>query len=244
MKWFSSQKKHITDYASLKVDFHNHLIPGVDDGVQTLAQAMEMLRRFSELGYRKVITTPHINSDVFDNDEAQTRSGLATVQQAIREEGLNIELEAGAEYYINMDFLEKARQKPLLKFGQKGYILIETSFHTPPTALETIVFELQSLNYELILAHPERYPYWYKQLGQYETLINRNVHLQINLPSLAGFYGIKAQRVAETLLKKGWVDFAGTDAHTMLHLDAAQKALKNKHLQQALEAGRFKNPLL
>lgn len=243
MKWYSSQKKHSIGYESLEVDFHNHLIPGVDDGVQTVGEATEMLRRFSAMGYRKVITTPHINSDMFDNDEAQTRQGLAIVQQALKDEGIAIELEAAAEYYINMDFLEKAREKPLLTFGQ-GYILIETSFHTPPTALETIVFELQSLNYELILAHPERYPYWYKQLEQYETLINRNVHLQINLPSLAGFYGKKAQRVAETLLKNDWVDFVGTDAHTLMHLNAAEKALKNKHLQHALEKGRFRNPLL
>jgi tyrosine-protein phosphatase YwqE len=215
---FGPKKRKIPfDLATLGVDMHSHLIPGIDDGAPTMDHSIAMLNKFAQLGYRKVITTPHILGEVHPNTPEIILDGLAKVRQEIQELQIPIELEAAAEYYCDETFLPKIKAKRLLSFGH-NYVLMEFSMLSPSQYEAQALFELQVAGYTPVLAHFERYPYFHGNFEKVRELRERNIKIQVNLGSLSGHYGSGVQKMAEELIKKGLVDFLGSDCHRMEHL--------------------------
>ena len=95
------------DLSVFKVDMHSHLIPGIDDGSKSMDETIVMLAKFESLGYKKVITTPHIMSDYYKNTPEIILGKLEEVKKAAKELNLSIEIEAAAEYYFDETLLEK-----------------------------------------------------------------------------------------------------------------------------------------
>ena len=228
------------DFSPLEVDFHSHLIPGLDDGVDSFEESIEIIKALHDLGYQKIITTPHINTEMFNNTPTLIQNGRDQLKKEVEKEGINIKIEAAAEYYINYDFLTNISKSPLLTLDNK-YLLIEFSFYNPPTAIENIIFELQSTGYNLILVHPERYLFWFNDLQKFRNIHNRDVYFQLNIPSFANHYGRGPKKLAEKLVKHQLVDFLGSDAHNMKHIQALKAAFKNKKFQQLIYSGMLKN---
>ena len=215
------------------VDFHSHLIPGIDDGVKTAEEAADILERLQQLGYRKVITTPHIMGDFYPNTPEIIREGKTAVEVELKQRNLQIEFEAAAEYHLDEKFVEIINEgAELLTFGDK-YILFETPFMNEPVYLKEVVFKLSSLGLKPILAHPERYGYLMNNQDLIDDLLNRGVLFQINLMSLTGHYSSAVKKMAEKLIKKGFVHFFGSDIHNPGHLEIVKKAYSNRFLQEA-----------
>jgi protein-tyrosine phosphatase len=195
-KLFGVEKKlPPIDIANLiKVDMHSHLIPGIDDGSKTMDESIELIRAFKEFGYKKIITTPHIMSDYYKNTPEIINDGLAKLRLELGKQKIEMEINAAAEYYLDFDFNDKIHAEKLLTFG-KNYLLIEVSYLNEPDNIDAIIFELQTSGYNIILAHPERYPFWYNNPKRYETLKDKDVLFQININSL---------RVTTLLALKRW----------------------------------------
>jgi tyrosine-protein phosphatase YwqE len=187
-----------------------------------------------EMGFRKVITTPHIMSDHFKNTPRIIRSGLETVREAVKQAGLEIEVDAAAEYYLDDGFLRKLEEEPLLTFGDK-YLLFEVSYVNSPENLREILFRIQLKGYRPVLAHPERYPFWFGRTNVFRELRDAGVLLQINANSLAGYYGIEARRTAEKMIDTEQVDFLGSDMHKPEHAAAMQRVMKEKYFRKLRE---------
>ncbi|MDD2564242.1 MAG: hypothetical protein PHU27_08515 [Salinivirgaceae bacterium] len=242
--WKKSKKPLRTDFSALEVDIHSHLIPGIDDGSPSIESSLEMMRRFVEMGYRKVITTPHVMSDYYQNDASTIKAGLNTLKRALVENNFPLEIEAAAEYYIDYDFKRKIDEKlPLLTFGD-NYILVEISFLNPPESLSEILFELQTERYRPVLAHAERYIFWVNDFNRFEEMFDRGIKLQLNINSLTGAYGPEAQKLAYKLIDKEMYSFAGSDCHRIQHLDLMPKVLTNKHFNKLLNSGKLLNSTL
>lgn len=109
--WKEKAALPAADLSILGVDVHSHLIPGIDDGAQTIEDSIELLQSFIQLGYKKVITTPHVMSDFYKNTPEIILSGLEKVRAAIKEQGLAIEIDATAEYNLDADFEPLIQQK-------------------------------------------------------------------------------------------------------------------------------------
>ena len=233
----------LASYAALHTDLHSYLIPGIDDGAQNMEQSLELISGLYDLGYRKFITTPHVISDHFKNTPEIILQGLEKLREAVRKKGIDVVIEAAAEYYLDHELENKMESGSLLTFGD-NYVLIEVSFINPSDSLDHVVFNLITNHYRPVLAHPERYPYWYSDMEQYERLRDRGVLLQLNINSLTGHYSVPTRKVAEKLLDRGWVDFLGTDCHHAGHINLLSKALKNKHLRMAMNEGNFLNRTL
>lgn len=232
------------DLGVLGCDMHSHFIPGIDDGAKTMRDSLELLRGMEELGYRKVITTPHIMGDFFRNTPAIINSGLDQVRSAARAEGLQIEIEAAAEYYFDFDLENKLRKEPLLTFGN-NYLLFEVSYMNAPDNLDQFIFQMQTSGYKPVLAHPERYPFWFtKNLEQYEKLKDKGVLFQLNINSLTGHYSPATKKVAEQMIAKGWYEFLGSDCHHTGHLELIKKARAEKSLQTLIASGKLLNSTL
>ena len=240
---FSASHSSISDFSALKADMHSHLIPGIDDGAKNLMESVDLARRMYQLGYRKLITTPHIQQEFFRNTPEIILNGLEKVRKALKSENVPVEIQAAAEYLIDDGFEEKASGGNLLTFSGK-YLLVELSYFNPHPNLKAFIFNLQVDGFKVVLAHPERYTYWFNDFSKYEELKDRGVFFQANVVSLARFYPDPVKKMAEKLIDKGMIDFLGSDMHNINYMQALEKALKERSLIKLLESGRLLNGTL
>jgi len=239
---FGSKKSVVQPF---QVDVHSHLVPGIDDGVQTVDEALTLLAQFQAMGYRHIITTPHIMGDYYRNTPETVLGGLQQVKQALNENSqLSITISAAAEYYLDEYLLELVTGKAeLLLFGQK-YLLFETGFLNQPALMHEFVFNVQSRGIKPVLAHPERYIWLQDFPEKIEELHNRGVLFQINLTSLTGYYSKTAKKLAEKLLEGNYVSFAGSDCHNNKHMGVLQEALLTKKTLKLLHKATLLNNTL
>lgn len=231
------------DLSRIAVDMHSHLIPGIDDGAKTIEQSLVMLAKFESLGYRKVITTPHVMGDVYRNTPEIIFGGLQDLQQKAKEIGLSIEIQAAAEYYFDESLVEKLKKdEKLLTFGG-NCVLFEYSFHAKPDRTEELLFELKSRAYQPVLAHFERYMYYLKSPEIANELREKGVWIQVNLNSLSGHYGPEIKKQAEILVDKQWLDLVGSDCHRIEHLMLLEANLRNPYYHKLAEIN-LKNKFL
>ena len=211
-----------------KVDVHSHLLPEIDDGVQSIEQSLDIISRFSEMGYQKLITTPHIMSDFYRNTPEIIDDKLHQVKQAISNAQIPIEIEAAAEYYFDEHFVDLVKSKSkLLTFGD-NYLLFEIGFVSEPLNLKAIIFDLITQGYKPVLAHPERYLYYHQKLNKLQDLIDRGVLLQLNTNSITGYYSKEVKKVAEKLVKNNMIHFIGSDCHNERQFEAMREAIEHK----------------
>lgn len=207
------------DLSWLQVDMHSHLIPGIDDGSKSMEESVGLVKRLAGFGLRKIITTPHIMSEYYRNTPEIIELGLEDLKKAVNAEGIQIEIQAAAEYYMDEIFLEKVKSgEKVLTFGE-DYILVETGFINKPQMLLDIIFHLEMAGYKPILAHPERYQYLIADKKLQEELMERNLLFQVNLLSLTGFYSKPVKDFGEMLIEKNAVALLGTDCHNSRYLD-------------------------
>lgn len=218
----------------LKADMHSHLLPGIDDGSKDIDHTIGMLRKFVELGYEKLILTPHVMTGVYNNTTEIILGKLEEVKQVIKELEIPIIIEASAEYYLDETFLEKIKSKDLLPF-HGNHILFECSFRDEPRALEQAVFELQTKGYQPVLAHFERYIYYHGSIEKAKQLRAQGVLIQANLNSFTGHYGPQVLKQAELLLKNRLIDYAGSDCHRIEHLQILEQNLGKKSFHKLFE---------
>jgi tyrosine-protein phosphatase YwqE len=212
----------------ISTDIHCHLVPGVDDGSQSVELSVEILERMHAMGFKRFMLSPHSTQDTFENTPETIAAPFASLQKAVAERGLPIELSHHFEYRLDEYFLQQLAAgniKPL----PRNFLLIENSFAMEPWNLESMVFDLRVKGYVPILAHPERYLYYSRNHRErYAQLHDKGLLFQINLLSLAGHYGKQDKQTAEWLLEKGMVDFLGSDVHRMSHIESIEAYLASR----------------
>jgi len=223
------------------VDIHSHLIPGIDDGSPDLATSIRYLKALERMGLKKVITTPHIYDGLYNNTTSIIQKGLKTLQSEVYKQNLTLKVEAAAEYFVDKHFEQLLVTNDLLTFGERRYILIEMSFVAPSPQFETAVFQLLTRGYQPILAHPERYNYLHHSIKTFKHLRELGCLLQVNLPSLCGYYGPVIKKIALQLVKHELVDFIGTDLHHDRHLELFLKHQFDNDLARLIKNTSFRN---
>lgn len=223
------------DLSWLKTDMHSHLIPGIDDGSKSMEESIDLVKRLADFGLCKIITTPHIMSEYYRNTPEIIQMGLEDLRKAVKKEGIAIEIEAAAEYYMDEIFLEKVKEgEQMLTFGD-NYILVETGFINKPQMLLDIIFHLEMAGYKPILAHPERYQYLIMDNKLQEDLFDRKLLFQVNLLSFTGFYSKQVKDFGEMLVEKGVVALLGTDCHNARYLDMLETLPKHQKIYEKIQ---------
>lgn len=228
------------DFSAVCCDVHSHFIPGIDDGSQNMEDSLLLISELQKMGYKKIITTPHIMSDSFRNTPEIILGGLEKLKAALKDANIHIEIEAAAEYYIDYDFEKKIESGNLLTFGD-NYLLFEVSYINPPDNLNNVIFKLQTAGYKPVLAHPERYNFWHRHFEKYKELKAKKVLFQLNINSLTGYYSIATKKIAEQMIAENMIDFIGTDCHHIGHIELLKKAFKSKALKQLIAANTLLN---
>jgi tyrosine-protein phosphatase YwqE len=245
--FLSKKKSQTNNDISIEMpmaDMHSHLLPNIDDGAKDLEHSLSLIKHLIQLGYKKLITTPHIMQDFYKNTPEIILDKLQIVQEALTKENINIEIEAAAEYYLDEYFIDKLRKKErLLTFGN-NYLLFETSFMNPSSYLNEAIFLIQSSGYRPIFAHPERYVYLFDKYKELIAIRDKGVLLQINLNSLSGYYSKESKKVAEKLIEDKLVDFVGTDCHHEKHIQSLHESKKSKHFEKLMSLPLLNSSLL
>lgn len=208
-------------------DWHSHILPGVDDGVRTMREALAILRRYEELGVKSVWLTPHIMEDI-PNETDFLRERFAELQRSYSGA---VELHLAAENMLDTLFEERLAKNDLLPIGDRGdHLLVETSYFNPPMDLRGMLERIKAKGYYPLLAHPERYAYMSDR--DYRNLKTAGVKFQMNIPSLAGLYGTTVKAKAETLLKNAMYDLEGSDTHSFEGADTCTKVLLTRKIEE------------
>lgn len=245
MFFFRRNKSNVeTDLSWLGTDLHSHLLPGIDDGVQDIATSVELISGLKALGFKKVITTPHVLWEIYPNTTETICSKKDTVKAAIRTAGIELEFGAAAEYFIDEHFVQALKEKQPLLTIHSNIVLVEFSMITAPLDLQDVLFQMQLQGYQPLVAHPERYIYLTNRKPFFEALKNNGCLFQLNLLAIAGHYGTSVQALAEYLLKAEMYDYAGTDLHGERHLQALQRLAAAPLYGRLRESEQIRNRLL
>ena len=238
--FFKKNDLPANDFSHLKTDIHSHLIPGIDDGAKTPEDAIELIRGMHELGFKKLITTPHVYQEYYPNTRDSILRGCEQMQKLIKKEGIPVEFSAAAEYYLEDHFETLLKNKELLTLYD-NYVLIEMSSFSPPPKLYDYIFDIRTKGYKPVLAHPERYSFCAGDFDKFYRLKERGCLFQVNLSSVAGYYDKSVKNTALKLLKNQLVDFLGTDLHHSRHLEALNKSVRKKKLSKLIFNQTFLN---
>lgn len=212
-------------------DIHCHIVPGVDDGSKSIERSIDLVKRMKQWGIDRVIATPHVTEDTFENTPQSISEPFDSLKEAIDAEGIDIALEHSAEYRIDDYFIHQVESNSLMPYPD-NYLLVENSYILEPWNLDQTLFDLKMAGWKPILAHPERYRYYHPKKERYQRLHNNGILFQVNLLSLAGYYGKEEKKMAEWLIENNYVDFIGTDLHHSAHADAIEKYLEGKDFQR------------
>jgi len=235
------KKDGVFDYGLLGADMHSHLIPGIDDGAPDLETSIELINGLTHLGFKKLITTPHIMQDMYPNKRDDILNRYEKLKNDLIEKGVNVELEVAAEYFLD-DNLKRllANKEPLLSMGD-GLVLVEFSMASEPLDFKELLFEMQMQGYKPIIAHPERYVYHERNKEFFEDLKIAGYLFQLNIMSLAGAYGKSVNELARYFIKHQYYDLAGTDIHNPQHLVHLQNSSIAHGLKDVLDSGKLIN---
>lgn len=224
---FGLNKKHSLKESGILqgfTDYHSHILPGIDDGIKTMEDALAVLEEYERLGFKKVWLTPHVMED-YPNETENLKALFEELKSKWKG---NVEISLASENMLDNLFEKRLGSNDFLQIGEgKDHLLVETSYYTPPFAMEELLEGARKKGYNLILAHPERYRYMEEK--DYKKLKEKGMLFQMNIFSLVGAYGESAKKKAEWLLSKDMIEFLGTDIHRLEHAlgNINQKVLKS-----------------
>jgi len=237
-RFFRNSKRNQIQH--VQVDIHAHLIPNLDDGPKSMEESVSLIRGLIELGYETLYATPHVYEEYYPNDRLDVLAGFEALQRTIKRLKYDIKLFPAAEYFLDEHFLKLLEKKELLAISNK-YLLVEDAFYERKDLIENYVFQILVNGYRPILAHPERYLHIAKNKDRFTKLKEMGCLFQLNLLSPTGYYGTEVKRLAKYLLKKGYIDFVGTDLHNEPQLKQLRQFKVSNTYRNLLANYNFRN---
>ena len=241
--FFKKRKKEKKRGPKLRVDLHSHLIPGIDDGSQSIEESLALLQGLEALGYEKLIITPHIMSDSYPNSAKTILYGLDRLRKEAKNNGIALMLDAAAEYYLDEHFFDEMRSNDIMAIANR-YVLFESSYISKPLQIEEMIFAIGEAGYEPMMAHPERYRYVKNPEKEYRRFKELGVKFQVNINSFGGHYGKQAETLANFLNEAGMIDFLGSDVHHRKQVDTLSELFYSDVYHTIFKNNTIKNDTL
>ena len=212
----------------MKLDFHSHILPGLDDGATDLENSVALATAMKGWGFERITCTPHITNK-FRNTPDTIRPAFETLQEALYVKGVDVELKMSAEYRLVPETWPEVLEKNWLMPIEDRFILMELPIFNPEDIKDIKPLEefkkIVSLGLTPLLPHPERY--WYLSKAELMSFLEAGVKIQSNYGSLAGLYGDEPQRNVKALAEEGLVSYYGTDMHNLHYVDVIGQYFAN-----------------
>jgi len=233
------------DTTNRMIDIHNHSLPNIDDGAKDLEEAIKNIEYLKSLGVTDVILTSHyIANSKYTKNVSYRVDKLKELQDKVK--GINLYL--GNEVYISdsKTIIKWLKEKEITTLNSSRYLLIEFPMHHELHHLDKIICELNEEGITPIIAHPERYSYYWKKSNHLQELLEYDCLLQGNIGSMIGEYGRNAKKMIKKLLKENKISFLATDFHHQNNkrLEKSLKKLKKLIGEEELKKLVEKNPSL
>lgn len=200
------------------IDVHCHLLPGIDDGPDSMDESLELARVAVEHGITHSIVTPHIHPGRWDNEALSIRSAMDSYKRALKDANIALEIGMSGEMRVSLEALQMVanHQVPFLgKWGSNYVVLLEMPHSHIPTGIEKMIQWLNQRNIRPLIAHPERNKDILRKLDKIQPLVDMGCLFQITAGSIAGKFGSNARDRARQLLEMGVVTVLATDAHNL-----------------------------
>ncbi|MBR1478576.1 MAG: protein-tyrosine-phosphatase [Lachnospiraceae bacterium] len=195
------------------IDVHSHIIPGVDDGSKDMEMTLNMLKIAAHDGVTEIFATPHNMPGKGKADFDIVWDGIEAVQKAADEQGIDIIIYPGCEYFFREEILTLMQEERIVPMGNSDIVLVEFDPGADFPYIRNSLQEVLSMAYRPLLAHVERYASVIKDKKNVEYLRDIGVLIQTNAQSVTGKAGAKIKTAVNGLLKHGDIDFIGSDAH-------------------------------
>ncbi|ADL13625.1 tyrosine-protein phosphatase [Acetohalobium arabaticum] len=196
------------------IDLHSHILPGVDDGVDDIEEALVVAKEAARQGITKMVATPHYLEEGCRLTPEETEEKIAKLQQVIDQAGIDIEILPGAEAYITPDLGWYIQQGKVSTINGSRYLLVEFPMDKKPSQIRNIFYDLKILGYTPVISHPERYSYIQQKPNLLYHWIQDGIYAQLNAGSLLGMFGSQVEETAEILVKHNLVQLIGSDVHS------------------------------
>lgn len=197
------------------IDIHNHILPGMDDGAQSMEIALQMGRVAYDTGIQAIIATPHVINGVFDNSRQQILRAVDDLNRALKEHGIALNIMPGAEYHLEPDLIKRLNRQELVTLNDSGrYLLVELPQSMVPDYTTELVYELQIAGIKTIIAHPERNQRLMGNPALLDLLNRSGAVMQLTAASLTGLFGGKVQKNCWTLINESFTVVVASDAHS------------------------------
>ncbi len=231
---FFKKKKYLVDLLDGFVDMHNHILPGIDDGAKTVNESIQLIDGFASFGVAKLIATPHIMHNYYDNNFESITKALALVAQELKKNGKTTIIDAAAEHMIDSNFETLLTEKQVMPLN-KNYLLIEMSYLQRPINFDESIIAIAHNRLYPVLAHPERYSFIHGKTKKYNDFKQQGILFQLNMLSLSEFYGKEVQKMAHKLLEADMIDFISSDVHNLNQLNSLKKITLSKKTKYLLQ---------
>lgn len=196
------------------IEMHCHILPNIDDGVRSFEESIEIIKKLENLGYEKIIITPHyINGTSYNKNNEEKNKLFLELQKKLLENNINIEMYLGNEIFLDENIIEDLKINKCSALNSSKYVLIEVSRDNTLNNFNEIIYNLINNGYIPILAHPERYMCVKRNKNILKKWISMGVLLQINFESISGKYGLYAKKNVKFILKNNLATFIGGDIH-------------------------------
>jgi protein-tyrosine phosphatase len=194
-------------------DLHAHILPGVDDGAETIEETLEMARVAAQSGTRFLLATPHRRDVTESSSVASVRDLLDEVNIRVREQNTELTLVLGMENHLDLELPDEVTAGRALPIGDTRYILVEMPFVGRPMWVEDVLYRLQLQGLTPVLAHPERIETFQHDPELLLDLVERGMLSQITAGSAIGVFGRSVQRFTAHLLRRNLVHVMSSDTH-------------------------------
>ncbi len=202
------------------IDLHCHMLPGIDDGAETLAQALDLARCAVANGIQETVVTPHIHPGRYENETASIQPVYAQLKAALEVHGIPLKLRMAAEVRICPELTIMITQGKIPFLGQwngRNVLLLEFPHSHIPPGSDKLAQWLISRNILPMIAHPERNKGIMRDGAKLLPFVELGCLFQVTAGAVAGAFGPMAQECAQWLLEEGWVTALASDAHNLAH---------------------------
>ena len=216
------------------IDLHCHYLPGIDDGAQTMAEALDLARAAVADGITEAAMTPHVHPGRYENTVSSLRPLFLEYRQALAEAQIPLAIHLAGEVRLLPESLELLThaEMPILGTWQEEFVaLIEFPHEQVPVGAMNAVAFLRRRGIRPLLAHPERNKDVMRDWRKLEPFVKENCLLQVTAASVCGLFGDTAQKVAHQLIEMDWVTVVASDAHSVANRPPVM-SLARQHLAQ------------
>ncbi|MGC9195053.1 MAG: tyrosine-protein phosphatase [Syntrophobacteraceae bacterium] len=197
------------------IDFHCHILPGIDDGARDLDESVAMAKIAVEDGISGIVCTPHVSTVFPDNNRARVLDCVEQLRTRLFEEAIPLEIYPGSELAMDSDLGEKLESRELLSVNDNHNVaLVEMTVDIIPPNIERFFWSVESAGIDIVLAHPERNPYLMKDPSRLLKWVQMGIMIQITASALEGKHGSRVSDFVKNLLRRRMVHLVASDAHS------------------------------